>query len=125
MPSTEMNSVTIKPTPPSSFINRRKDESVTPAIGASARFGVILRLPMLNSPIITKQKSLAYGGNGRQRDTVGASLFSNLRHARMLHSQPENTRHENCFVAEIETEILRSADCLFTRIDSRFLLDDA
>src|SRR5712691_8927901 len=60
-----MNSVTIKPTPLSSFINRRKDESVTPAIGASARFGVILTLPMLISPVITKQKSLAHAASGR------------------------------------------------------------
>ena len=47
IPSTEMNSVTIKPTPPSSLISRRKDESVTPAIGASTRLGSMLKLPIV------------------------------------------------------------------------------
>ena len=59
IPSTEMNSVTIKPTPPSSLINRRNDESVTPAIGASARFGVIVILPMLSSLVMSKGESVA------------------------------------------------------------------
>ena len=44
-PSTLMNSVTINPTPPSSLINRRNGESVTPAMGASTRFGRIATLP--------------------------------------------------------------------------------
>src|SRR5262245_8306992 len=46
MPSTEMNSVTMRPTPSSSLIKRRKDESVTPAIGARTRFGVISTVPI-------------------------------------------------------------------------------
>ena len=45
-PSTEMNSVTMRPTPPSSLMSRRNDESVTPAMGASTRFGLILTLSM-------------------------------------------------------------------------------
>src|SRR6266496_2723096 len=89
IPSTEMNSVTISPTPPSSLINRRKDESVTPAIGASAKFGVIVTFPILISFVILKQQivaRLACRGNHGQEQRQGTIGFSRV----VLQLQPTN-----------------------------------
>src|SRR5882724_1917410 len=95
IPSTEMNSVTISPTPPSSLINRRKDESVTPAIGASAKFGVIVTRPMLSSLIISKGESVACVVGGREPvqrlGSDGTSCIDPLRSGEQLGDQVYNT----------------------------------
>src|SRR5437660_3354298 len=50
-PSTEMNSETVRPTPPRCFSKRRKEISVTPAIGESTSGGLISISRILNALI--------------------------------------------------------------------------
>jgi hypothetical protein len=50
-PSTEMNSETDRPTPPRRFNKRRKETSVTPAIGESISGGLISMSRILNGLI--------------------------------------------------------------------------
>src|SRR2546429_7017327 len=50
-PSTEMNSETVRPMPPRCFSKRRKEISVTPAIGESTSGGLISISRILNGLI--------------------------------------------------------------------------
>src|SRR4030095_11331858 len=55
-PSTEMNSETVSPIPPRAFNSRRKEISVTPAIGESTSGGLISMLRILKDLILFIKK---------------------------------------------------------------------
>src|SRR5204862_4122535 len=63
-PSTEMNSETLRPTPPRRFSSRRNETSVTPAIGERINGGLISIFRILNgltSVVIDRFPSLNQG----------------------------------------------------------------